>query len=112
MMNEVSMTANPLLEIDTDFEAYLTAYTRSYKGHMVDGNLDYLKLSSVHRGVGGIEGDERRYGFTVVITIGRHGNRHLGRCEYPSVGHMGKTQEDIAQIDVGAQLQVHLYVVA
>ena len=41
MMNEVSMTANPLLEIDTDFEAYLTAYTRSYKGHMVDGNLDY-----------------------------------------------------------------------
>ena len=40
-MNEVSQTANPLLTIDTDFEAYLTAYTRSYKGHVVDGNLDY-----------------------------------------------------------------------
>jgi hypothetical protein len=40
-MNDVSQTVNPLLEIDTDFEAYLTAYTRSFKGHMVDGNLDY-----------------------------------------------------------------------
>ena len=40
-MNEVSVAANPLLTIDTDFEAYLTAYTRSYQGHMVDGSLDY-----------------------------------------------------------------------
>lgn len=40
-MNEVSLQENPLLTIDTDFEAYLTAYTRSFQGHTVNGNLDY-----------------------------------------------------------------------
>ena len=40
-MNEVSTAVNPLLAINTDFGDYLTAYTRSYQGHTIDGNLDY-----------------------------------------------------------------------
>ena len=40
-MNEVSQTANPLLNINTDFGEYLAAYTRSYQGHTIDGSLDY-----------------------------------------------------------------------
>lgn len=32
---------NPLLQIDTCFQTYLNAYTRSYQQHIVDGVLDY-----------------------------------------------------------------------
>lgn len=62
-MNEVSVAANPLLTIDTDFEAYLTAYTRSYQGHMVDGNLDYAYESdyAVRQKVMGLGGASKLF---------------------------------------------------
>ena len=34
-------SVNPLLQIDTCFQTYLNAYTRSYQKHIVDGALDY-----------------------------------------------------------------------
>lgn len=37
----MSEMTNPLLSIDTGFRSYLNAYTRSFKNHIVDGQLDY-----------------------------------------------------------------------
>ena len=40
-MSSAEMAENPLLNIDTDFRSYLNAYTRSFRNHVIDGQLDY-----------------------------------------------------------------------
>ncbi len=40
-MSSAVSTENPLLNIDTDFGSYLNIYTRSFKNHIIDGQLDY-----------------------------------------------------------------------
>ena len=62
-MNLDSQSVNPLLSINTDFGEYLSAYTRSYQGHTVDGNLDYAYESdtAVRQKVMGLGGASKLF---------------------------------------------------
>lgn len=97
-MNEVSQTVNPLLAIDTDFEAYLTAYTRSYKGHMVDGNLDYAYESdyAVRQKIMGLGGASKLFKAVNTQDISAEAKHLFMKCDqvgplkYPEIYDMVK----------------------
>ena len=82
-MNEVSQAVNPLLSIDTDFEAYLTAYTRSYQGHMVDGNLDYAYESdyAVRQKINGLGGASKLFKAVNTQDISAEAKHLFMKCE-------------------------------
>ena len=94
-MNEVSVAANPLLTIDTDFEAYLTAYTRSYQGHMVDGNLDYAYESdyAVRQKVMGLGGASKLFKAVNTQDIAAEAKHLFMKCD--QVGPLKNAVKDL-----------------
>ena len=82
-MNEVSQAENPLLTIDTDFEAYLTAYTRSFQGHMINGNLDYAYESdyAVRQKIMGLGGASKLFKAVNTQDISAEAKHLFMKCE-------------------------------
>ncbi len=97
-MSESLETGNPLLEIDTGFDSYLNAYTRSFEKHMSGGQLDYAFESdyAVRQKISGLGGWGRLTRAITTTDISAEAKHLFMKCDqagalkYPEIYNLAK----------------------